>query len=375
MQRIAVLAFLAPQGASGLTSAPAPARAGGAWMCQNSELVALYEQQKTAIAARKEKAINSAGNLATLGSVRDALSLGRPPRLDPHDIDVITISDGRITAEALASLLSHEACAVHVRGFCRIDECRRIESSLANEALYSNWAINRMSEKDGVASEVDKVGVVASEAVDSWEQFCEYLAPADGGLERRLEVAAECNPLGRLLEQLDAAYEHGCRRDQLGAWSMPVGTIRRMRSSKGLVHADTATLLSRNAGEFSANLYIRTPPATSNGSSKGALNIYPARQYVGDGGILGATSPALLADLQSLAKRQAEGFRGEAQAYLRSALPLRRRLELRDGDLVLINTGRFHEVEAYGDDGGDGYRLSGQSWLSYRQGKPLLLWV
>ena len=155
---------------------------------------------------------------------------------------------------------------------------------------------------------------------------------------------------------------------------MPVGTIRRMRSSKGLVHADTATLLSRNAGEFSANLYIRTP-ATSNGSSKGALNIYPARQYVGDGGILGATSPALLADLQSRAKRQAEGFRGEAQAYLRSALPLRRRLELRDGDLVLINTGRFHEVEAYGDDGGDGYRLSGQSWLSYRQGKPLLLWV
>ena len=343
-------------------------------MCQNSELVALYEQQKTAIAARKEKAINSARNLATLGSVRDALSLGRPPRLDPHDIDVITISDGRITADALASLLSHESCAVHVRGFCSVDECRRIESSLANEALYSNWAINRMSEEDGVASEVDKVGVVASEAVDSWEQFCEYLAPADGGLERRLEVAAECNPFGRLLEQLDAAYEHGCRRDQLGAWSMPVGTIRRMRSSKGLVHADTATLLSRNAGEFSANLYIRTP-ATSNGSSKGALNIYPARQYVGDGGILGATSPTLLTDLQSLAKRQAEGFRGEAQAYLRSALPLRRRLELRDGDLVLINTGRFHEVEAYGDDGGDGYRLSGQSWLSYRQGKPLLLWV
>lgn len=88
-------------------------------MCQNSELIALYEQQKTAIAARKERATRSAENLATLGSVRDALSLGRPPRLDPHDIDVITISDGRITADALASLLSHESCAVHVRGFCR----------------------------------------------------------------------------------------------------------------------------------------------------------------------------------------------------------------------------------------------------------------
>jgi hypothetical protein len=34
-------------------------------MCQNSELVALYEQEKTAIAARKQKAIYSARNLAT----------------------------------------------------------------------------------------------------------------------------------------------------------------------------------------------------------------------------------------------------------------------------------------------------------------------
>ena len=51
-----------------------------------------------------------------------------------------------------------------------------------------------------------------------------------------------------------------------------------------------------------------------------------------------------------------------------------------DGDLVLINTGRFHGVEPYGQ-GGEGsddapaFRLSGQCWLSFRSGKALRMWV
>ena len=60
-----------------------------------------------------------------------------------------------------------------------------------------------------------------------------------------------------------------------------------------------------------------------------------------------------------------------AQALIRDALPLKRTLHVADGDLVLINTGRFHEVEAYDE----GYRLSGQGWLTYQRGKPLSMWV
>ena len=51
--------------------------------------------------------------------------------------------------------------------------------------------------------------------------------------------------------------------------------------------------------------------------------------------------------------------------------PIRRTIELSDGDLVLICTGRFHAVEGF--EGGD--RLSGQCWVSYRRGSPLRLWV
>ena len=339
----------------------------------------LYEMQQAQVSMRKDRANRVKRNLDALGAMRDSFSFGQPPALLPHDIDVIEIDDGRLTADALALLLSHEACAVHVRNFCAADECRRIEASLSDESLYSNWAINRLSDEEGVASEVDKVGVVANEALDSFDDFREYLAPSNGGLDALLPAGAGCDPFKRLLEQLDCAHPEGCRRDRLGRWTMPAGTFRRMRSSKGLVHADTATLLSHAAGEFSANLYVRTPPVEAagggggggGGSSKGALCVYPTRQYTSDGGVFGVTSPALLADLQALARRQAEGFSEEAQEYIRAALPIERRLELRDGDLVLINTGRFHGVEPYAE----GYRLSGQSWLSYRKGKPLKLWV
>jgi hypothetical protein len=62
---------------------------------------------------------------------------------------------------------------------------------------------------------------------------------------------------------------------------------------------------------------------------------------------------------------------GRHVAHPPHVLPTRRTIELSDGDLVLICTGRFHAVESF--DGGD--RLSGQCWLSYRRGSPLRLWV
>lgn len=113
-------------------------------------------------------------------------------------------------------------------------------------------------------------------------------------------------------------------------------------------------------------MYIRTPPG------RGGLTVYPAQQYAAQKGL---TSPALLADLQSLAIKQGAGFAPAAQAGLRHALPIERTMLLADGDLVLINTGRFHRVEPYGPEPVSQARLSGQCWLSYRRGKALRMWV
>ena len=201
----------------------------------------------------------------------------------------------------------------------------------------------------------------------SFEQFTEYLRPSSASRIDSL-LPGELNPFTQLRAALDELHPKGCRLGKLGRWALPAGTFRRMFNSRGLIHADTATLLSRESGEFSANLYIQTPPG------RGSLSVYPAQQYVADAG--GLTSPALLADLQSLMRKQSAGFDRDAQQGLRAALPIQRTIDVADGDLVLISTGRFHGVESYGDsDDQTALRLSGQCWLSFRKSKALRMWV
>lgn len=336
------------------------------------DLRGLYERQKAADAAVKLNADAARQRLDSLATLRGMLP--RPVRLEPDDLPVIELSDGRVSADALRALLANEACAVHVRGFMNTQECADISAALTSDrSAFTNWRINRgvtvggdETSDDGTTSEVDKIGVTSGEALESYERFREYLDPS----ERRLEALLpdHLDPFAKLRAELSEVHPQGCRLDRLGGFTLPAGTFRCMRGSNGLCHADTATLLSPAAGEFSANIYIATPPG------KGNLAVYPAQQYVG-GGPAGLTNPMVIADLQQLARCQREGYAAAAQDVIRGALPCKRSLSLADGDLVLINTGRFHEVEPYEYDEAEGPRLSGQCWLSYRREKPLLMWV
>ena len=62
-----------------------------------------------------------------------------PPRLKPHDIPVMVLEDGILTEDALRKLLSHECCAVHMKGFVDAEACAEIASRLAESAAFSNW--------------------------------------------------------------------------------------------------------------------------------------------------------------------------------------------------------------------------------------------
>ena len=336
-------------------SAPAGHRRADVTSTEENQLRSLFDQQQQNAQRQREAAIASVRKLEALGRARDLWPL--PPRLKAHDIPVITL-EGQLTAEALASLLAHECCAVHVRGFLSFEMCTEVAKTL-DAGAFSNW--NVKVGDDAVASDVDKFGLTSQDALESWESFAEYLHPST-------KLPRQIDPFGQLRAALDGAHPEGCRLDSVGGYSLPAGAFRRMRSSRGLIHADTASLLSTGAGEFSANLYIRTPKGC------GALSIYPAEQYAPSNG--GVANPMLVADLQALALRQAAGFDENAQAYINSALPLKRTVELCDGDLVLINTGRFHRVEPYTEaESADLQRLSGQCWLSHRQGRPLFMWV
>eukprot|EP00966_Prymnesium_polylepis_P335677 7391013-Prymnesium_polylepis.1 len=318
------------------------------------ELFAIYlaetarEEAKREHLAR-EHAERSAGG-GSSAATREPLG---EPRLQPHDIPVITLERSQWTieaaAEAVDALLSHRACAVHVRGFLDDGECGRLHNALADSSLFSNWKLHEAS----TTSEVDKAGRTSSEALVSFDSFQEYVhtAAAIEGL-----IPGELSPFELLRRQLDLAHPDGCCRCGFGpGLPMPLGTYRRMSTSCGFVHADTSTALSPERGEFSANIYIRTP------AGKGALNVYPAMQY----------TPDAQPQLSELSRAQQLAYAPAAQACIRAALPLKRTVHVGDGDLVLINTGRFHEVEAYDE----GYRLSGQCWVSFTRGEPLYLWV
>jgi hypothetical protein len=105
----------------------------------------------------------------------------------------------------------------------------------------------------------------------------------------------------------------------------------------------------------------RSPPPPLPPLRQGSLHIYPAQQN--DAAAHLALAP-LEWELQTV-------HAPSSQQRIAASLPLRRTVELADGDLVLICTGRFHAVEAF--EGGD--RLSGQCWLSYQRGSALRLWV
>ncbi|KAL1499817.1 hypothetical protein AB1Y20_012502 [Prymnesium parvum] len=337
-----------------------PPRSPPAQMSSSREVPLGQAAVRSLYSEQKARAEEKGARAARYRQLMDALMwpffvlqdhVGWTPRLQPHDIGVISL-ERELTADALARLLRHEACAVHVRGFCSPRVCERIEATLSQSAAFNPWEINRKG-SSGVRSEVDKVGVVSGEALDSFDSFAEYLDAAKA-LDELLP--GELNPFEQLRKTLDAVHPQGCRVNQIvRGRPMPQGTFRRMFSSAGLVHADTGSLLSASAGEFSANVYIKTP------RGKGALNVYPAQQY----------SLAELPAIYALSRAQEGAYSSNAQEYLRKALPLKRSIDIEDGDLILINTGRFHEVEAYSE----GYRLSGQCWISYVKDRPLYIWV
>ena len=185
--------------------------------------------------------------LTALGAARDMWP--SPPRLRPHDIPVLTL-DGTLTADALQQLLCHKACAVHVRGFIDNELCAEIATRLAvrdtsSSQLFSNWNIhqNAAASSDSASesyavTEVDKIGITSGEALESMENLAAYLDPSSPMALDTL-LPGDLNPFSTLRSALATLHPEGCRRSKLRGWEMPVGTFRRMYTSRGLIHADT----------------------------------------------------------------------------------------------------------------------------------------
>ena len=123
----------------------------------DEELRNVYRAEKAKAEATRERLAEAARERSPFGSILAAAqesaraAIGPSlnalavrllkPRLQPHDIPVITL-EGSVTPEAVDALLSHRACAVHVRRFLDESACSDLSGALA-DAVFTNWQINR----------------------------------------------------------------------------------------------------------------------------------------------------------------------------------------------------------------------------------------
>ena len=127
-------------------------------------------------------------------------------------------------------------------------------------------------------------------------------------------------------------------------------------SSQGFIHVDDLSVMQDNGGLFSANVYLKTP--TYGG---GELEIFPITFRTRYEFIKNAVTLSRLTDPSV-----------EAQELLRAALPRPLILTPEPGELILICAQRPHAAKGFNFQTGD-IRVSMQTFLTYEEGKPIVL--
>ena len=168
--------------------------------------------------------------------------------------------------------------------------------------------------------------------------------------------------------QLDETWPDGATigKDTKSGNHLLAGAVRIMRgaqhgsnnniSSQGFIHVDDLSVMQNNGGLFSANVYLKTP--TYGG---GELEIFPITFRTRYEFIKNAVTLSRLTDPSV-----------EAQELLRAALPRPLILTPEPGELILICAQRPHAAKGFNFQTGD-IRVSMQTFLTYEEGKPIVL--
>ncbi|KAG5188681.1 hypothetical protein JKP88DRAFT_177784 [Tribonema minus] len=277
---------------------------------------------------------------------------------EPASVGVITADELR--REDLEALFEHRAAAVHVKGFYPAAAAAALAARL--ELMETtNWEIS--SGRGLESSDVTSISVPFNVALGKGPEAVEAYFAAARALQRRLRAPPAPGappllpPIDQLRLELDELWPHGARaaRDARGRAFLP-GLPRIMRgptrSLAGFVHVDDLAPLRAARGLFSANAYLRMPPAG------GALAVYPlAVRTRWDFYRHAATLSGLM------------GQGAAAQDALRRALPPPLRVRPAPGDLVLLCAQRPHAAEGFPV----GTRVSMQSFVTHERGQALTL--
>lgn len=271
-----------------------------------------------------------------------------------------------LTPEALERLFTNRTCGLKVPGFADPETCAALATWMLETFDFHKWE----EASTGAVDLTDMfygIGLPVNAIVQSPERCRAYFEEAPRTIRRVREAArGRLGPVDRLRLELDELWpeganvrvhpEHGKKMlVGLGRLMRPDGLVGDATRNAGIVHTDASVDLDDEVGLFSANVYLRTP---DQGGELEAWSVAPSR----------FEAAILNADLD----HAFDPPRREAtQASLRRRLPAPHVIDVRPGDLVVINAGRPHAVRGFTE----GVRITLQTFLEFTRGQPLQLFA
>lgn len=290
----------------------------------------------------------------------EKVTAGRPVGSEGREV----VTTDRITPELLEDFFANRVLAIHVPRFVAAEACAHLADRIAGEPL-TNWNVYDLR-KGYTASDVNVLGGpfnMANQTDESWRTYFENATRIPETF--RGLAAPYASPLDSFQTLIDRSWKHGMVVETYKGHKMTPG-LSRVMYEKDIsnpdaplgCHVDSPPLLNDRAGLFSVNIYLRQPV------SGGHLYIWDAA--------LTTWSKAL--GQWNLIKNffLESNYQNEAiQLRFQKLLPPPTLLEIGQGDLVMLNTGRPHAVLPFRG----APRVSLQAFLNYRKGKPLAIWA
>ena len=284
----------------------------------------------------------------------------------------VMIRNERLLTEDLQRLMTHQATALHVKGFFDPEASAVLGKRLAHEAdqgKAQNWKVSTsrgLESSDvstlgkhapyNVASATGKQEDIDAYHVGAWEEFA----------DRRWDgTTPQLWPMDKFRLELDEAWSSGAglARESTGSKRPFGGGLPRVmmgptRWKRGFIHVDEMGPLSVQQGLFSANVYLQLPPSEDGQQTVKAMHIWP----------LGVRTRwdwyrnALL--LSGLSSQDPE-----MQVKLRKKLGEPQVIEAEPGDLVMLCVQRPHAAIGFSA----GTRVSLQCFVQHHGKEKRLL--
>lgn len=283
----------------------------------------------------------------------------------PSDGTAIVKTD-RLTESLLRDFFENRILGIHMPGFCKKDVCEVMAGNILKEHL-ENWNVYDLK-KEFKASDVNTFGDpfnMANKNDDSWQRYFASAIPTSEKL--RSMAAPYASPFDQFRIMIDEHWKHGLTVAKYKGRKMSPGLVRVMfdkdnKNKQGATslgcHVDSPPIMSKKEGLFSVNIYLKQA------ESGGHLYIWNPQ----------ITTLRTLFGQWNLVKNfflESNYMNEELQIRFQKFLPPPVMIEIGQGDVVMLNTGRPHAVVPFSG----GPRVSLQAFLNYKKNHPIGIWA